>query len=113
MKKPRNFVLSALVPLAMSALIVACDDNPQKYGPPKENVKHKGEQFDNTLHLSPWCGSDGQFISSNGVSTAGDKVSFDVVIRDFSVEHIDFENFSEEFVSKGDQNYFTIFKKIR
>ena len=105
MKKPRNFVLSALVPLAMSALIVACDDNPQKYGPPKENVKHKDGQFDNTLHLSPWCGSDGQFISSNGVSTAGDKVSFDVVIRDFSVEHIDFENFSEEFVSKGDQGY--------
>ena len=31
--------------------------------------------------------------------------SLDIVVRDFSVEHIDFENFSEEFVSKGDQNY--------
>ena len=31
--------------------------------------------------------------------------SLDIVVRDFSVEHIDFENFSEEFVSKGDESY--------
>ena len=29
----------------------------------------------------------------------------DIVVRDFSVEHSDFENFSEEFASTGDDNY--------
>ena len=29
----------------------------------------------------------------------------DIVVRDFSVEHPDFENFSEEFASTGDNNY--------
>ena len=29
----------------------------------------------------------------------------DIVVRDFSVEHPDFENFSEEFASTGDDNY--------
>ena len=29
----------------------------------------------------------------------------DIVVRDFSVEHTDFENFSEEFASTGDNNY--------
>lgn len=38
-------------------------------------------------------------------NAAEKKASLDIVVRDFSVEHPDFENFSEEFVSKGDESY--------
>ena len=31
--------------------------------------------------------------------------NLDIVVRDFPVDHPDFENFSEEFVSTGDNNY--------
>lgn len=44
----------------------------------------------------------------NGVETRTlQALAFDVVLRDFSVEHPDFENFSEEYVSTGDGNYCT------
>lgn len=39
------------------------------------------------------------------VFAAGEPAVLDIVVRDFSVEHTDFENFSEEYISTGDGNY--------
>ena len=38
-------------------------------------------------------------------TSALDVRTLDIVIRDFQTNHPDFENFSEEYASKGDQNY--------
>lgn len=104
MNKTRNFVLSALVPLAMSALIVACDDNPQK---PASNDNVPGNSYGNENHGSnPQNGGTPSSSSETVVNTAeAGGITFDLVIRDFPVTHPDFENFSSEYASRGDYNY--------
>ena len=42
----------------------------------------------------------------DGIQTRSmQNLTFDVVVRDFSVDHPDFESFSEEFANTGDNNY--------
>ena len=42
---------------------------------------------------------------SYGMHDDGEQVKFETIVRDFPVSHEDFENFSEEFASLGDNNY--------
>ena len=95
MNKTRNFVLSALVPLAMSALLVACNDNPQR---PHGNYGGPNGPDENENHGSnPQNGGTPSSSSETVVNTAeAGGITFDLVIRDFPVTHPDFENFSSE-----------------
>ena len=96
-------IFGAIVSVFVAASLCACTDYAQKieddYGPVKEKTSEKGKKKGSGIDID-W--SQYEFDHAIGVKNA---LNIDVVIRDFSVEHPDFENFSEEFVSKGDQNY--------
>ena len=100
MRTLNKFVFSTLAFFTMSALLVACNDNPQKpqsnFGGPStpggsENPQNGGSSFGRPETV---------------VKTAETgNIMFDLVIRDFPVTHPDFENFSSEYANKGDVNY--------
>lgn len=91
--------LSAAALFALSA----CTDYAQE-------IKDAHDEYNGTASGKNNGGNGGGDYSDpkieDGIQTASMReLTFDVVVRDFSVDHPDFESFSEEFASTGDNGY--------